>query len=175
VAAVSALLRRPWLAALVAALGGAAVAASAYGALWEPPAATFAVARAGAKIGWIVLLVLVLWQSALGVVAGAEARKFSAGNRETDGGLSFAGIMGRTLLVCAVPLPRYLADPAGGIVAGLWLLVILPCGFVYVEHAVRGRPGLARLTTWYWLAWALLLAPWSLPALSTTWPPGGAF
>jgi hypothetical protein len=172
---VSALLRRPWLAALAAAVAGAAVAASTYGALWEPPATTFAVARAGAKIGWIVLLVLVLWQTALGVVAGAESQRSPRGKSDTDGGLSFAEIMGRTLLVCAVPLPRYLADPAGGIVVGLWLLVILPCGFVYVEHTVRRRPGLARLTTWYWLAWAILLAPWGVPALSTTWPPGGAF
>lgn len=173
---MSALTRLPWPTALAAAIAALAVAAGTYGAVWDPPVATLAVARAGAKVGWIVLLVLVLWQTATGLVVGSrDSRVSAAASPRTDGRLPFVEILRRALLVCSVPLPRYLADPAGGIVAGFWLLVILPCGFVYVESAVRRRPRLAWLARGYWLAWAGLLVPWAIPALAASWPPGGAF
>lgn len=188
---------RPWLMALAVAVASGAVAANVYGGLGPADLTLSLPLRSAAKAGWVVFLLLVLWQGVADTLARAalpgrltslsrprsrevqEVRgERQEGQTDTAAGPGAALPMGvilcRAALVCAVPLPRYLADPAGGIVAGAWLLVLVTWGYVYVEHFCRSRPQWARWRGAYWPAWAVFLAPWAFPALSATWPPDGA-
>lgn len=190
---------RPWIMALAVAVAAGAVSANVFGGLGPAESAPVLVIRSAAKAGWVVFLLLVLWQGVADTLAraavagqrdslptqkclhGPEAGQSGPASGTASGAASGTGdtlpmgaILRRAALVCAVPLPRYLADPAGGIVAGAWLLVLVTWGYVYVEHFCRTRPRWARWRGAYWAACAIFLAPWAFPAFSATWPPDGA-
>jgi hypothetical protein len=122
-------------------------------------------ARMGLKVAWLTILALALSYrnpaSAGSAPPGRNGRGLAAPEETLQ----------RALLVCAVPMQRYLLDPAGGVVASLWLMVLVLCGYAYIAHAWGHASVQARL---YWSAWIVLLLPWGFPGLSAHWPPGGA-
>ena len=164
---------------LSAAVGCAAgaIAAQARAPFWAPEAVVWGITRAILGATWIGYLAISLAGAVRRCVY--DWRRRSAVQRvailqsaREVRPLPWAEIIRRATLVAAVPLARYLGDPSGGSIAGWWLLIILVCGYVYVEHACGAGSRWARA---YWLAAALFLVPWGVPAWSARWPPGGAF
>lgn len=161
-----------WGYALAAGVGGSAVAAEI--ALWDQRPLPWAALRGGLAAAWLTYLALVLLSEARRLVEAHRTQASSSSPAPEDQRLAAAcgaqlpwsEVIRRAALVAAVPLPRYLADPAGGSVVAVWLLMILCCGFVYLEHACLGRPGRERWLRRYWVAAALFLLPWAIPACS---------
>jgi len=70
----------------------------------------------------------------------------------------------RSILVAAVPLPRFLHDPAAGVVVAFWLVLLMACGYAYAQSAWGAQR--ARLL---WFVAPVLLVPWSVPILAVRW------
>ncbi len=155
-----------WRVAVAAGVAGVAAAglAAQVGAVWwEDPA--WRIARSGAAVGWPVFLALLLARAAHLWWSG----RGEATARSRDGGaapLRLWEVLLRACLVAAVPLPRYLGDPAGGVVASFWIVALSACAYVFLEPAL---PPVWRRR--FWPGAALFLVPWALPWWPTAWPP----
>ena len=140
------------VAALAAAVVVAALAAQVLPAAESFERSTLRALRIGVTAAWLLLTAYALFGAARAVVA----RRFAV-SREPSWRLA--------LVLTALIVPRFREDLGMGTVGAFWLVVLL----VYGASGTRELLG-ARALRPYWLASALLIAPWGLVPGVPVWP-----
>jgi hypothetical protein len=169
---------RPWL---------VGAAASFVAGAWQaqiaipiaPSASVLGLVRTMTGFAWLGVIVVLLLQAATRRLSPPSFTPPMADGaaRPVDGKvavaadqfmLSWPETLRRAAMVSAVAFPRYarVGDPAGFLVASLWLVALLVCAFVYVEPLLG-----PRRSNVYWLAALALLLPWGAGLISAHWPP----
>jgi hypothetical protein len=144
-----------------------------------PSASVLGLVRTTAGFAWLGVIVVLLLQAATrrlyprsltSPLADGAARPANGRAAVAAGqfALSWPETLRRAAMVSAVALPRYAraGDPAGFLVASLWLVALLVCAFVYIEPLLG-----PRRRDIYWFAALALLLPWGVGLVSTHWPP----